>query len=127
MTFVIWLAGVTGYWLIADERAQLINDGFIRFLNSFSNLGDRYVSLLTAAEQSGESWQLMLGLLIVHVVLYLIVVGFFVIHIMRLKRAQFLPELHWTLGIGAILLLISALFPVGMLPKANPNQKSLIL
>ena len=122
MTFVIWLAGVTGYWLIADERAQLINDGFIRFLNSFSNLGDRYVSVLTMAEQSGESWQLLLGLLIVHVVLYLIVVGFFVLHILRLKRAQFLPELHWTLGIGAILLLISALFPVGMLPKADPNQ-----
>ncbi|KAA3663641.1 MAG: hydrogenase iron-sulfur subunit [Chloroflexi bacterium] len=122
MTFIIWLAGVTGYWLIADERAQLINDGFIRFLNSFSNLGDQYVAVLTAAENSGESWQLLLLLLIVHVVLYLIVVGFFIIHVLRLKRAQFLPELHWTLGIGAILLLISALFPVGMLPKANPNQ-----
>jgi len=122
MTFIIWLAGVTGYWLVADERAQLINDGFVRFLNSFSNLGDQYIAVLTAAENSGESWQLLLLLLIVHVVLYLIVVGFFIIHILRLKRAQFLPELHWTLGIGAILLLISALFPIGMLPKANPNQ-----
>ncbi len=122
MTFIIWLAGVTGYWLVADERAQLINDGFIRFLNSFSNLGDHYVAALTRAELSGESWQWLLLLLIVHVVLYLIVVGFFVLHILRLKRAQFLPELHWTLGIGAILLLISALFPLGMLPKANPNM-----
>ncbi len=122
LTFIIWLAGVTGYWLVADERAQLINDGFIRFLNTFSNLGDQYVAVLTRAESSGESWQLLLLLLIVHVVLYLIVVGFFVLHILRLNRAQFLPELHWSLGIGAILLLISALFPLGMLPKANPNM-----
>ncbi|MCA9922058.1 MAG: hydrogenase iron-sulfur subunit [Anaerolineales bacterium] len=122
LTIVVWLAGVTGYWLIADQRAQLINDGFISFLNTFSNLGDQYVAVLTRAELSGESWPLLLLLLIVHVVLYLIIIGFFVLHILRLKRAQFLPELHWTLGIGAVLLLVSALFPLGMLPKATPNQ-----
>lgn len=122
MIFVVWLAGVTGYWLIADERAQLINDGFIHFLNAFSNWGDQYAAILTRAEFSGESWPLLLLLLIVHVVLYLIVIGFFVLHILRLKRAQFLPELHWTVGIGVILIIVSALFPLGMLPQADPYQ-----
>lgn len=122
LTIIIWLAGVTGYWLIWDQRAQLINDGFIRFLDSFSNMGTQLAAWMARAEQTGESWPLLLALLGVHVLLFLIAAGFFVLHIRRLKRAQFLPELHWTVAIGAILLIISALFPLGMLPPADPTQ-----
>ncbi|MCP5096619.1 MAG: hydrogenase iron-sulfur subunit [Chloroflexi bacterium] len=122
LTAIIWFAGVTGYWLVADQRAQLINEGFISFLNSFSNLGDQFVVTLIRAENSGESWPLLLLLLIVHVVLYLIVIGFFILHILRLKRVQFLPELYWTVGLGAVLIVVSALFPLGMLPQADLGQ-----
>lgn len=119
MTVIVWLAGVTGYWLIWDERAQLINQGFIRFLNSFSSLGTQLTILFTRAEATDFSWPILLILLAVHVLLFLAVAGFFFIHIMRLKRAQFLPDMHWTLGIGAVLIGVSLLFPVGMLPKGS--------
>ena len=39
LTIIIWLAGVTGYWLVWDTRAQLITDGFVRFLAAVYALG----------------------------------------------------------------------------------------
>jgi ferredoxin len=118
MTFVVWLAGVTGYWLIGDQRAQLINDGFVTFLSRFTPWGDSYVLALTRAQLSGESWPIFLIMVGVHVLLFLIVAGFFFIHIKRLSRAKLLPEIHWVLGVFGILLLVSAFFPVRDLPPA---------
>jgi ferredoxin len=122
MTFILWVAGVTGYWLVQDQRAQAINDHFITFLEQLTPWADRYRLLLLRAEAQGTSWQLLLVLLGVHVLLFVVVALFFWLHVRHLQRPRWLPELHWLAGIFAVLIVISALFPAGNLPPANPDQ-----
>jgi ferredoxin len=119
LTLIIWLAGVTGYWLVWDSRAQLITDGFTRFLHRFTPWADGFVLRLTKAEISGNSWPIMLLILTAHILLFLIVVYFFTLHIRRLSRAKWLPEMHWVIGATAVLFLVAIFFPLRNLPAAS--------
>lgn len=122
LTFLIWLAGVSGYWLVWDSRAQLINNGFVRFLERWTPWAADYVVWLAEAELGGKSWPVLLLLLAVHVLLFLVAAGFFWLHIRRLQRPKWLPDLHWMVGISIVLLLAAVLFPLAMLPPADPAQ-----
>jgi ferredoxin len=122
LTGIIWLAGVTGYWLVWDTRAQLINDSFIRFLDTLTPWAAPYVALLTEAEVTGKSWPILLVILGVHVLLFLLAAGFFWLHIRRLKRAKWLPETHWLAGLTLLLAAAGIAFPLTLLPAANPLQ-----
>ena len=119
LTAVIWFAGITGYWLIWDERAVLINDTFARALKALTPWQPAFMVYLSEAEAAGRSWVLFLVVLAVHVVLFLTAIGFFYLHIVRLKRPKWLPPMPWVVGIGAIVLLAGLLFPVGTLPQGD--------
>lgn len=122
MTALLWLAGVTGYWLIWDQRAQLITDRFLDFLRRTTSLAPSLTAYITRVEGSSASWPMLLILLGVHVLLFLIVAGFFWLHILRLKRPRWMPELHWVVGLSLVLFLVSLFFPAGMLPQADFTQ-----
>lgn len=122
MTALLWMAGVTGYWLIWDERAQLITDGFINFLRPFGALAPRLTAYLVSVEGSSASWLPLLLIFAVHLLLFLVVAGFFWLHILRLKRPRWYPDLLWVGGLSAVLLLVSLFFPAGMLPQADPTR-----
>ncbi|MCB8942731.1 MAG: hydrogenase iron-sulfur subunit [Ardenticatenaceae bacterium] len=124
MTFILWLAGITGYWLIWDQRAQLINDHFIRFLNQATAWATAYRVALLRADVTDRSWPLLFLILLVHVVLFLIVAGFFWLHIRHLRAPRWLPEISWMAGATAVLLITALLFPLGMLPAFNFNQEA---
>ncbi|MEZ4590155.1 MAG: hydrogenase iron-sulfur subunit [Chloroflexota bacterium] len=119
LTILIWFAGVTGYWLVVDARAQLINDAFVRFLRNFTPWADQFVVWLTRAEFSGETWPIMLILLVIHVALFLVVAYFFYLHIRRLSRAKWLPDMYLVIGTMAVLILLAIIFPLRNLPGAN--------
>lgn len=122
MTAILWLAGVTGYWLLWDERAQMITQGVVGALNRVSSWGARLAGWLVAAEISGKSWPIMLFLLLAHVLLFLIIAFFFWLHIRRLNRPRWLPDAHWVIGASVVLLLMAALVPAEILPPANPQN-----
>lgn len=122
MTFILWLAGITGYWLVWDQRAQVINEHFSAFLAQVTPWSADYGAALLRAERQGTSWRILLILLAVHVLLFLITAGFFWLHIRHLRRPRWLPELHWVVGAAVVLIVISAVFPSGMLPPADPNR-----
>lgn len=122
MTLIVWLAGVTGYWLLWDSRAQLINDSFRRFLERWTPWGNAWVVSLVTAEQSGRSWVVLLLLTLVHIGLFLLTAGFFWLHIRRLNRPRWLPDMHWVVGASVVLLLFSALLPAEILPPADPTR-----
>lgn len=127
MTFILWLDGVTGYWLVWDQRAQLINEQFVSFLAQLSNwtgatwAADYQLTLLRA-ELSGESWPILLLIFAAHVGLFVITAVFFYLHIRHLARPRWFPEPVWMLGAIAVLFIISALFPAGLLPWFDPTQ-----
>lgn len=119
MTFFVWLAGVTGYWLVWDTRSQLITRSFLDFLQSVTPFGPAFAVLLDTAETTGVSWPILLGILAVHVLLFVALAVFFWLHIKRLKRPRWLPDMLWVALIGAVVLVVSAFFPLGMLPQAD--------
>lgn len=119
MTILLWGAGVTGYWIIWDQRAQVVTDLFADFLGSFSDFGPRLIAYITAVSGTPNSWPLLLILFAVHLLLFLIVAGFFWLHIYRLNRPKWFPPWQWVVGLGLVLLIVSALFPAGMLPQAD--------
>ena len=119
LTIVIWIAGVTGYWLIWDDRALLITDTFRRALERLTNLTPNFMVYLLGAGETGRSWIFFLVLIAAHILLFLIALAFFYLHIRRLKRPKWLPPVHWVIGIGLVLLLGSLIFPAGMLTQAD--------
>ncbi|HFC11675.1 MAG TPA: 4Fe-4S dicluster domain-containing protein, partial [Anaerolineae bacterium] len=119
MTFILWLAGITGYWLIWDTRSQVINDHFVDFLQQVTPFADDYVFALTRARVTGNSWQLVFIGFLVHLGLFLIVAIFFWLHTRHLKRIRLFPPAVWMAGAGGVLVVIALLFPAGMLPIAD--------
>lgn len=119
LTIIIWLAGVTGYWLVWDTRAQLITDGFVRFLDRFTPWADGFLLSLTRAEINGSSWPIMLLMLTAHILLFLVVAYFFYLHIRRMSRAKWLPEMHLVIGSTIVLLLVAIVIPLRNLPAAS--------
>ncbi len=119
LTVILWLAGVTGYWLIWDERAVLINDAFRRGLDALTPWNPAFMSFVAGAGEAGRSWLLFLVILAVHVILFLVAIGFFYLHIVRLKRPKWLPPTPWVVGIAVVALLAGLLFPVGLLPQGD--------
>lgn len=122
LTAIIWFAGITGYWLIWDERALLITDAFRRALAALTPWNAAFMVFLTGAGEAGRSWVFFLVVLAAHVILFLTALGFFYLHIRRLARPKWLPPTHWVVGIGVIFLLAALFFPVGMLNQANLSR-----
>jgi formate hydrogenlyase subunit 6/NADH:ubiquinone oxidoreductase subunit I len=122
MTFLLWLDGLTGYWLIFDQRAQLITNSLSVLLGKlgFSTAG--FNQLVLEADKTDQSWIFSFIIVSIHILLYAGTGLFFWWHISRLSRPRFLPKMYWLIGVGALVLVISAAFPLGMLPMANFNQ-----
>ena len=122
MMLVLWLDAVTGYWLIWDQRAQVISDTFISFLNRYvGSLGDKLGLSLIIANRTDGSWAVMFWVLTAHIALFSIVALFFWYHIVRLNKPKYFPPKRWMISTAIVIIIASALFPLGMLPRASFN------
>ncbi|MCS6844586.1 MAG: cytochrome b N-terminal domain-containing protein [Caldilineales bacterium] len=121
MAVLLWGAGLTGYWLIFDERAQLFNQALIDLLDGFRG-GVVFLNQFLLTEAAGQGWLFVLGVLTAHLVLSVIIVGLFVVHIVRLRRAKILPPRYWMAALFGLLAVAALLVPVGMLPPADPSR-----
>ncbi len=119
MTIFLWIAGVTGYWLIWDARAQLINDSFVNFLQSVTPFAASYMVMVTEMDLSGLSWPLFLAVFAIHVLMFIITAVFFWLHIKRLSRPKWLPPAYWVVGVFVVVMLVGLIFPAGMLPQGD--------
>lgn len=120
MTALIWIAGVTGYWLLWDQRAQLLNQVLIDALgNTPFAVSFLLQYVLGLAPES--DWVFVLVILTAHVgVTALVALGYWY-HIRRLRTPKYLPPTYWMLALVVLLILSALLAPVGVLPPLNPN------
>ena len=117
---MIWVIGVTGYWLIWDERAQAINEALVRaFDGTTFGLDFLLDSLLTPA--AGTGWPFLLLLLLIHVILSVVIGFLFWYHVKRLNRPKLFPPRFWMSIIGGTIVVLSIIWPVGMLPPLNSS------
>ncbi|MBI3169903.1 MAG: hydrogenase iron-sulfur subunit [Chloroflexi bacterium] len=121
MAVVVWFIGITGYWLIWDERAALLNQSLFKILADFKG-GQAFIVDYLVGEAAGTGWVFMLIVIALHLGLSALTGYFLWLHLKRMSRAKWLPPRYW-MAISIFVLLISAaLFPVGMLPPLNDAQ-----
>jgi len=120
MVVATWLCGVSGYWLVWDQRAQLLTTGLTAWLHHYTPWGDSFALWLRSPQAAEQGWILILALLVVHLLTSAIIGLLFWYHVRRLNRARLVLEPHWLAGLGLILVVIGAALPAGMLPPSNP-------
>ena len=121
-TLLVFLAGVTGYWLVMDQRAQLLTQAALATLSALSaRWGEAAAAYLVSIELSGESVGIMFALFAAHFVLFLILVAFLWIHVLRLQRPKILPAVYWLAAVAALMILAAVFVPAGLLPPADPQ------
>ncbi len=120
MMLILWLDSVTGYWLIWDQRAQVISETFVSFFNRyFGALGDKLGLSLIIANRTDGSWAVMFWILTAHIALFMGVAVFFWYHIVRLKKPKLFPPQRWMISTAIVIVVSASLFPLGMLPRAS--------
>ena len=119
-TPVLWfiiISGITGYWLIWDERAQyiaIVTAGWLDQLPVFggvisrnfmtvSSLGDRFFTLL----------------IFLHIVGPLFLLLFMWLHLQRISRARIHPPKAYWFVLSLMLLVVSLIYPAYSQAPAN--------
>lgn len=121
-TLMVFLAGVTGYWLVMDQRAQLLTQAALSTLSALSaSWGEAAAAYLVSIELSGQSVGIMFALFAAHFLLFLVLVGALWVHVLRLNRPKLLPAVYWLAAVAALMVVAAALVPAGLLPAANPQ------
>jgi ferredoxin len=118
MAALVWFIGITGYWLIWDERAQLLNQTLFNLFEN-SSLGVSLLLKTLVSESATTGWVFIILVITVHLGLSAVVGLFFWWHIKRLKRPKLLPPRHWIWALGGLLVISGIILPVGMLPQAS--------
>ena len=121
MAGMVWLIGITGYWLIWDERADLFNQTLFDLLGN-SKLGVGFLLKTLISEAAATGWVFLVVVITAHLGLSAVVGLFYWWHIQRLKRPKLLPPRFWMWVIGGLLAIFAILIPVGMLPQASFDQ-----
>jgi hypothetical protein len=98
MVALVWIIGVTGYWLIWDERVEVLNDALTGALRS-SSAGLDFLLDFVLTDAAGTGWPFLLLLFFVHVGISIGVAVLIWIHVKRLARPLWLPppsgRLRW--------------------------------
>ncbi|MCX6058289.1 MAG: hydrogenase iron-sulfur subunit [Chloroflexi bacterium] len=121
MAVVVWAIGITGYWLIWDNRAQILNQSLFDILGNFKS-GQNFIVKFIVGESAGNGWVFMITIILLHVGLSALTAYFLWLHLKRMSRAKWMPPKYWMVISIFVLLLSAALFPLGMLPPLNATQ-----
>lgn len=122
MLALLILDGITGYWLVWDQRAQLIITSFTNWLGRMFGTSAHFVADIQSAWMNDTSWIWIGLLLLAHILLFVIVAVGYWLHVKRLSRPKFLPVNYWLIGLSVLVIVISAAAPLGMLPPADFEQ-----
>jgi ferredoxin/coenzyme F420-reducing hydrogenase delta subunit/cytochrome c2 len=121
MAVVVWFIGITGYWLIWDNRVQILNQSLFNILDGFKS-GQVFIVDYIVGDATGDGWVFMLIVILLHVGLSALTAYFLWLHLKRMSRAKWMPPKYWMAISVLVLLLSAALFPLGMLPPYNAAQ-----
>ena len=121
MMLLLWVIGVTGYWLIWDERAEVINRVFVRAIDGMT-LGLDFVIDSVVSPVAGTGWPFLLLIFLIHFGLSMLVGVLIWVHVKRLNRAKLLPPRFWMILIGGAIVIAAVVWPVGMLGSFDPNR-----
>lgn len=118
---LIWTAGVTGYWLLFDQRAQLLNQTLVSILQG-SSAGTAFLNRFLTTAKAGSGWLFALLVITAHLGVSALIGLLFWFHIRRLSRPKLLPPGYWMWLLGGLLTVAALLVPAELLPPAALNH-----
>ncbi len=118
----LWFEGLTGYWLVWDERAQLILETVIRALNIFPSVGVPFTLNFVTNEATDQTWVFFLILLFAHIALFTLIGLFFWFHVLRLSRFKFLPPKFYMIAATVLLVAAALIKPVTSTLQADLSK-----
>jgi len=116
MVMVTWIIGVTGFWMLADQRAQWLHGG-LQSLLQWSSWGQRWVVHFLLPSRENNGWLYMVLLFFIHVGLTVFMGLLYWWHIRHLHRPRWLPPRPWLVGVVTGVILLALLWPVARLPR----------
>ncbi len=117
---LVWLAGVTGYWLVWDRRAAAISEAVAKLVQP-TGFGSRFAVRNLIGVSPGSGSGILLTIWFAHIAITMLIAWFMFRHLRRSKQ-PWLPPRGWMIIMGGSLLVISLLLPLGMLGPARPDR-----
>ncbi|MDJ0767572.1 MAG: cytochrome b N-terminal domain-containing protein [Ilumatobacter sp.] len=117
---VVWLAGVTGYWLVWDRRAQALNEATDELFGGLGVVSSFMVRNVYGPD-AGSGWGVLFVIWLAHLVLT-VIIGYFLWRHLRRSRLRILPPRFWMALMLGALVLVSVLFPADLLERADLSQ-----
>jgi len=118
---LVWFIGWTGYWLVWDERAQLLALDTVRVVDVLPVFGEPMLRLF-ATDRTVPSL-LFFVVFFLHMVLPLGIAAGLGLHLARLSRPRLLPDWRLTAWLGAAVLVAALLHPAANAPVAQMAAK----
>lgn len=109
--------GITGYWMVWDQRSQMIATVFVKFLDGLP-IFPKPLSRSFVGEETVTNL-LFFVIIILHIALTLIMTALFMIHIARLSRTIMTPPRAISIATLIFILGISIYRPALSAPKAD--------
>ena len=114
-----WGLGVTGYWMVWDQRAQMIARLSAEFLDFIPIWGEP----LTRAFISNETVTniLFIGVIFIHLAVPTIALFFLWQHVIRISRPVINPPRDLTIALTVITLILCIAYPATSVGRADMN------
>lgn len=102
---LFWVIGVMGYWLVWDQTAQWISEWAMRF--------GRGASVISFFEPTlaGKTFMFFVIVLFLHIFLSVIIIGWVLVHVIRLSRVRLFTPRWATVAAVASLVVVALLRP----------------
>lgn len=118
---LVWFIGWSGYWLVWDQRAQLLALDTIRAMDVLPIFGEPLLRLFTA-DRTVPSL-LFFVVFFLHMALPLGIAGGLALHLARLSRTRLLPDWRLTVWLTGAVLVAALAYPTTNAPVAQMAVK----
>ncbi len=117
MLALIGFIGWTGYWLVWDERAQLVATGTMKAVDVLPVFGEPMLPLFNRDETVPSL--LFFVVFFLHMALPLAIAGGLALHLARLSRVNLLPDKRLIAGLAGAVIVAALIWPA---TNAAPAQ-----
>jgi len=109
------IIGVTGYWMLADDRAQWLHQALIQDLQG-SPGGQSLIVHYLLEQPANKGWVYLVTLFFIHVGLAVLMGLFYWWHIKRLNHRRWFPPRYWLALLTGLWVVLGIIWPVELRP-----------
>lgn len=113
----IWVVGVTGYWLVWDQRGQMVALSIVKAIGSLIRVGEPFAR--SFLHNTLVKDQVFFIVLFLHIFLSIFMAGMWWLHTSRISRPKLLPPPWIGISLFISLVVMSLVKPAVNAPRAD--------